>query len=47
MPPALGAQSLNHWTAREVPDDVWQSIADLGETDKSQEWTQALGKTRD
>ena len=19
MPPALGAQSLNHWTAREVP----------------------------
>ena len=23
MPPALGAQSLNHWTTREVPKYVW------------------------
>ena len=23
MPPALEAQSLNHWTAREVPDWVF------------------------
>ena len=27
--------------------DIEQSIADLGETDKSQEWVQAVGKTQD
>ena len=26
MPPAVGAQSLNHWTAREVPFITFQEI---------------------
>ena len=29
MPPAVEAQSLNHWTAREVPKAMWKGWANL------------------
>ena len=29
MPPALAAHSLNHWTAREVPEDIFIQLPTL------------------